>query len=76
MIGLAPFGPDVPDDVKALVEKRKQELLAGTFDYFAGPLADNTGKVQVPEGGTIPFQERTTCCKWLIEGVEGTVPEA
>jgi basic membrane protein A and related proteins len=74
MIDLAPFGEDVPPDTLELVEQRKQEIIDGTFDYFAGPLVDNKGNVVVPEGGTIPWEERTTCCKWLIEGVEGTIP--
>ena len=72
-IGNAPYGPDVTDEILALVEERRQQIIDGTFDYFAGPLVDNEGNVQVPEGGTIPFEERTLCCLWLIEGIEGSV---
>ena len=73
MIGNSPYGQDVTDEMLALVNERRQQILDGTFDYFAGPILDNEGNVQVPEGGTIPFEERTTCCLWLIEGVEGSI---
>jgi basic membrane protein A len=73
MIGNSPYGKDVTDEMLALVNERRQQILDGTFDYFAGPIMDNEGNVQVPEGGTIPFEERTTCCLWLIEGVEGSI---
>ena len=72
-IGNAPYGPDVSDEILALVEERRQGIIDGTFDYFAGPLVDNEGNVQVPDGGTIPFGERTLCCLWLIEGIEGSI---
>jgi basic membrane protein A len=75
MIDLAPFGEDVPADIIDLVEQRKQEIIDGTFDYFAGPIVDNTGQVVVPEGDTIAWEERTLCCTWLIEGVDGEIPK-
>ena len=73
MIGNSPYGQAVTDEMLALVNERRQQILDGTHDYFAGPILDNEGNVQVPEGGTIPFEERTTCCLWLIEGVEGSI---
>jgi basic membrane protein A len=73
MVGNGPYGKDVTDEMLALVDERRQQILDGTFDYFAGPLRDNEGNEIVPEGGTIPFEERTTCCLWLIEGVEGSI---
>jgi basic membrane protein A len=74
-IGLAPFGPDVPQDVIDLVEQTKEEIANGTLDIFAGPIQDNEGNLVIPEGETIPFEERTACCQWLVEGVEGSVPQ-
>ena len=62
------------DETIALVEERRQEIIDGTLDYFAGPITDNQGNVVVPEGGTIPWEERTLCCQWLIEGVIGEIP--
>ena len=73
MIGASPYGPDVTDEIKALVDQRRQEIIDGSFDYFTGPLTDNEGNVQVAAGETIPFEERTVCCLWLIEGIEGSI---
>ena len=75
-IGFAPYGPDVSDETLALVEQRKQEIIEGTFDIFAGPILDNNGNEVIPSGGTIPFAERTYCCQWLVEGVVGSIPGA
>ncbi len=73
MIGNGPYGSAVTDEILALVDERRQQIIDGTFDFFAGPLVDNEGNVIVPEGGTIPWEERSTCCLWLIEGIEGSI---
>lgn len=73
MIGASPYGPDVTDEMRAMIDERRQQIIDGTLDYFAGPLVDNEGNVVVAEGETIPFAERTACCLWLIEGIEGSI---
>jgi basic membrane protein A len=75
MIDLAPFGPDVRQKTIDLVERRKQEIANGSFDFFKGPISDNEGNTIIEKGETIPRDERVTCCKWLVEGVEGEVPK-
>ena len=75
MITMSSFGPDVPQDVIDLVDQRMQEITAGTFDIFAGPILDNQGNEIVAEGQTITKDERPACCLWLIEGIEGEIPE-
>ena len=74
MIGMAPFGAAVSDETIALIELSRQEIIDGTLDYFAGPITDNQGNVVVADGETIPWDERTLCCQWLIEGVIGEIP--
>jgi basic membrane protein A len=73
MIGAGPYGEAVTDDILALVDQRRQEIIDGTFDYFAGPLVDNEGNEIIADGETIPFAERSLCCLWLIEGIEGSI---
>lgn len=73
-IEFAPYGPDVTEETLALVEERKAQIIDGSFDMFAGPLLDNQGNEVVAEGATIPFEERHTCCDYLIQGVSGEVP--
>jgi basic membrane protein A len=73
MIGNAPYGPAVTDDVIALVDEARAAIIDGSLDYFAGPLVDNEGNMIIGEGETIPFGERSGCCLWLIQGIEGSV---
>jgi len=74
VVGMSPFGDAVTAETIALVEQRRQEIVDGTFDYFAGPITDNQGNVVIAEGETVPWEERTLCCQWLIEGVIGEIP--
>jgi len=74
ILDLAPIADFVPDDVKALVEEKKQEIIAGTFDVFVGPIKDNTGELRVPEGTTMTDPEKLSF-DWLVEGVVGEIPK-
>lgn len=74
LLELAPFGKMVPDDVKAMVEAKKQEIIEGKFDVFVGPIKDNTGELRVPEGKTMTDEEKRAF-DWLVEGVVGTIPK-
>ncbi len=74
LLDLAPFGPAVPDDAKSLIEQKKQEIIAGTFDVFVGPIKDNAGELRVPDGVTMPDEEKLAF-DWLVEGVVGSIPK-
>ena len=74
ILDLAPIADFVPDDVKALVDEKKQEIIAGTFDVFVGPIKDNTGELRVPEGTTMTDPEKLSF-DWLVEGVVGEIPK-
>ncbi len=71
---IAPFGKNVPQDVRDLVEAKKKEILAGTFDVFAGPIADQSGTVRV-EAGKSMTDEEILSMNWFVKGVEGTIPQ-
>jgi len=73
ILDLAPIADFVPDNVKTLVEEKKQEIIAGTFDVFVGPIKDNTGELRVPEGVTMTDEEKLSF-DWLVEGVVGEIP--
>ncbi len=72
-ITLADFGPAVPDDVAAMVNARKEEILAGNFDVFVGPIVSQDGTVQVPEGEVAPLGH-ILGVDYVLEGVEGSMP--
>jgi len=73
-ITFAPYGPDVTPEMLAKVEARKQSIIDGSFDMFAGPITDNHGNVVIAEGDTVPFDHRIDCCQWLVDGVVGEIP--
>jgi basic membrane protein A and related proteins len=74
MMALAPFGPDVPEDVRKLVEEKQAEIVAGKLHPFAGPIKDNEGNVKVAEGATMSDEEMLGM-NWYVEGVQGKVPQ-
>lgn len=73
-IDFAPYGPAVTPEIIATVDEVKASIADGSFDMFAGPIADNTGAVVIAEGETVPFETRIECCQWLVDGVVGEIP--
>lgn len=73
VVGLAPFGPMVPQDVRDRVERKKAEILSGAFDVFHGPIKDQTGKARVPAGKRMSEEEMLSM-NFLVEGVIGKIP--
>lgn len=71
---LAPWGPRVPEEVKAQVAQWKERLTAGERDVFTGPVRDQGGKVVFPEGKTVRDRE-TLEMMWFVEGVQGSIPK-
>ena len=74
IVGLSPFGPVVAETLKNLVEQRKQDLIAGRFDVFWGPIKDQSGKLHIAAGEK-PADEVLLGMNWFVEGVIGTVPK-
>lgn len=75
MVSLGPFHPDVPADVRRLVDERRRGIIAGTFQIFTGPLADQTGRERVPAGRVMTLKE-ILAFNWLLRGIEGQPPTA
>ncbi|MEI6308246.1 MAG: BMP family ABC transporter substrate-binding protein [bacterium] len=76
MVSLTPLANFVPADVKTLVDAKKAEVMAGTFDIFsifAGPLKDQTGAVKVAAGAKMTGEEILNMM-WFVEGVNGQIP--
>jgi basic membrane protein A len=74
IVDLAPFNKAVPADVVKLVNAKKRDIVRGKLHPFAGPVADNAGKLVVPAGKTLSDQEMLSF-NWFVEGVEGTLPK-
>jgi basic membrane protein A len=73
MTELSPYGPDVSEEAQALIEQRKQEIIDGEFNIFAGPLKDQAGNVVIPEGQVATLEELLVT-DYLVEGTLGEIP--
>lgn len=77
VVGLAPFGPMVPADVKQQAEAEIARFKAGEqtiFTIFSGPLNDQSGAEKIP-AGTAMTAEQLLAMDWFVEGVEGTIQQ-
>jgi len=75
VVGLAPYGPMVPADVKAMADEAVAAFKKGDqtiFTVFAGPLKDNTGAEKAPAGRAMTPQQLLGM-DWFVEGVVGSV---
>ena len=66
MVNLAPFGPSVTADTKALIESRQAEIISGSFAIFSDPIVDQDGNSRAL--GNIFTDEHS----WFVEGVVGS----
>jgi basic membrane protein A and related proteins len=68
---LSPYGPKVVAKTKALIAKKRSEIVKGTFYEFQGPLYDQSGKLRVPKGKRMTLPEILSV-DWLVQGIEGS----
>jgi basic membrane protein A len=73
VVDVAPLGPMVPANVKSMVMAKRQAIIAGAFNEFAGPIKDQQGTVRVPAGSALGDAEQLSM-NWFVQGVVGTVP--
>jgi basic membrane protein A len=71
VVGLAPFGPMVPQDVRDKVEAERAKIMAGHDIVFQGPIKDQEGKVVAPEGETLD-DAALLGMTYFVQGVVGT----
>lgn len=74
MVKLAPLNTAVPKDVADLVAAKTAEIGAGKLHPFAGPVKDQTGKVRIAAGETMPDGDMLGF-DWYVEGVVGKLPK-
>lgn len=75
MVRLSAITPNAPkavvDDINAVYAKMEKK----EFHVFSGPVVDNEGKVQIPEGQYATDQQLVTM-NYFVKGVQGKVPSA
>jgi basic membrane lipoprotein Med (substrate-binding protein (PBP1-ABC) superfamily) len=70
-IKLAPFGKRVTAKTRAAINARKAAIIKGTFNEFAGPLYDQSGKLRVPKGKALTLKQQLAM-DWLVRGTIGS----
>jgi basic membrane protein A len=74
IVNLAPFGKNVPQDVKDLVDAKQKEIIAGTLEVFTGPITDQSGKIH-GEAGKPLTDEEVLSTNWFVKGIKGDIPK-
>lgn len=73
MIDLKHYNATLPEDVKKLLEERRQGVIDGSRPIWKGPLKDNTGK-EVLGKDVVADDKFLHEIKFYVEGVDGKVP--
>jgi basic membrane protein A len=71
IVGLAPFGPMVPQPVKDRVSAQKSAIESGKAAVFSGPIADQSGKIRIAAGQKAADKELLGMT-WFVQGVIGS----
>jgi len=75
IIDITAFNDKVDKDFQALVTAKKQDIMAGKFDPFTGPVFDQNGTQKVKEGDKAT-DEMLLSINWFVKGVSGTIPKS
>jgi len=73
-VDLAPLSALVDEKAKNVIEEKKQAMINGELEVFAGPINDQEGNVKVKEGEALTDGQMLEM-NWFVEGVEGTIPQ-
>ncbi len=72
VVDIAPFGPMVPEGVRAQVLAAKEAIVKGENNIFTGPIKDQKGVERVAAGVTMTDAE-LLAFNWFVQGVVGTL---
>jgi basic membrane protein A and related proteins len=74
LVKLAPFGAAATPAIRTKVDATYEALRTGKLAAFAGPVRDQSGKVQIPAGKT-PNSYQLESTTYLVQGVVGQIPQ-
>jgi basic membrane protein A and related proteins len=66
---MAPYNKAMPDSVKAAAEKMIAGWKDGSYDVFAGPIADQSGKQRLTKGERMADKDLAVI-DWYVKGVQ------
>jgi basic membrane protein A len=70
-MAVAPFGPEVPQEVIDKVAQVQADLEAGTLVTFAGPIVDQDGVERIKQGEVLA-DDAMSNVDWFVKGVVGS----
>jgi basic membrane protein A len=74
VVDIAPMSDLVPPQVQKLVNAMEEAMKDHTFNPFAGPIYDQSGKLIVPAGQSASDQDLLSM-NWFVKGVIGNIPK-
>jgi basic membrane protein A len=74
LVQLAPLSSKVAPEIRDLVESKTEQIKKGALHPFTGPVTDQNGKEQIPEG-SIADDNHLLGMNYFVMGVSGTIPK-
>ena len=74
IVQIGSLASDVSDDTKARIADLTEQMIAGTWDPFTGPVNDQNG-TEVIAAGDVPNDGDLLGMFFFVEGVIGEIPE-
>ena len=74
MVTMAPFSKKIPEDVRTMVAKARDDIAAGKLHPFTGPINKQDGSPWLKAGETAPAGDLLGM-NFYVEGVEGSLPK-
>ena len=74
MVNIAPFSKKIPEDVRNMVAKARDDIAAGKLHPFTGPINKQDGSPWLKAGETASAGDLAVM-NFYVEGVEGSLPK-
>jgi len=74
MVAIAPFSKSIPNDVRAMAVKARDNIAAGKLHPFTGPINKQDGSPWLKAGQTASDGELAGM-NFYVQGVEGSLPK-
>ena len=74
VVHLAPLNPAIPDQYRALIVRRYEEMKEMLFEPFTGPIKDQDGNVKL-QAGQRATRDDLWGMDWLVEGITTKIPK-
>ncbi|MFD1704107.1 BMP family ABC transporter substrate-binding protein [Methylopila henanensis] len=72
VVKMSPYNAAIPDDVKAMLAAKEEEIKAGTLHPFGGEIKDQKGETRVAAGGVLDAKGIRSI-NWFVKGMTGNL---